>query len=42
MSRYWDTPSWPASTQDYVWQILVVSGIDMLNVDDMVSVSAWS
>jgi hypothetical protein len=42
MSRYWDTPSWPISTQGYVQQILVDSGIGRFDVDGMVSVSAWT
>lgn len=31
--RYWDLPSWPVSTRDHVWNVLVREGVDMLNVD---------
>lgn len=33
--RYWDLPSWPVSTRDRVWDLLVREGVDMLNVDDV-------
>ncbi|PPJ52216.1 hypothetical protein CBER1_09745 [Cercospora berteroae] len=36
-ARYWDTPSWPTSLRNYVWQTLVGEGVDVLNVDDLCS-----
>lgn len=36
-ARYWDTPSWPTSLRNYVWQTLVDEGVDVLNVDDLCS-----
>ncbi|KAF7866764.1 hypothetical protein EAF04_005606 [Stromatinia cepivora] len=32
-ARYWDTPAWPVTFQDYITGILVENGIGMLNVD---------
>jgi hypothetical protein len=37
-ARYWDTPSWPTSLRDYVWNVLVQEGADVLNVDDLEAV----
>ena len=34
-ARYWDTPSWPASLKEHVWDVLVKEGVGMLNVDDL-------
>ena len=34
-SRYWDTPSWPTSLRNHVWQVLLAEGADVLNVDDL-------
>ncbi|CAK4034005.1 Altered inheritance of mitochondria 6 [Lecanosticta acicola] len=36
-ARYWDTPAWPTSLRNYVWQILLDAGADILNVDDLES-----
>lgn len=36
-SRYWGTPDWPISLRDYVWQVLVNEGADLLNADDVES-----
>lgn len=33
--RYWDLPSWPVSTRDRIWDLLVKEGVDMLNVDNV-------
>jgi len=33
--RYWDTPSWPRGLRNYIWRLLVVEGVDYLNVDDL-------
>lgn len=35
MTRYWDTPGWPISVRNRVWGLLVGSGIDLLNADDL-------
>lgn len=37
--RYWDTPSWPRSLRNYIWDTLIKEGADVLNVDDLKSVS---
>lgn len=34
-ARYWDTPSWPTSLRNYVWQTLIDEGVDVLNVDNL-------
>ena len=34
-SRYWETPSWPTSLRNHIWQMLVEEGADILNVDDL-------
>ena len=34
-ARYWDTPSWPTSLRNHVWEILIQEGADVLNVDDL-------
>lgn len=33
--RYWELPYWPISLRNYVWEVLVREGVDMLNVDDL-------
>lgn len=35
--RYWSIPGWPVSLRNHVWRILVQEGVDMLNVDDLVT-----
>ncbi|KAJ5587071.1 RRNA biogenesis protein RRP5 [Penicillium hispanicum] len=35
--RYWGIPSWPRSLRNHIWRILAQEGVDMLNVDDLVS-----
>jgi hypothetical protein len=37
-ARYWDTPSWPTSLRNYIWDVLMQEGVDMLNVDDLEAV----
>lgn len=37
--RYWGVPGWPRSLRDYIWDVLVREGVDVLNVDDLQSVS---
>ena len=39
-ARYWDTPSWPVSSREHVWDVLVREGADMLNVDDLEAASS--
>lgn len=34
-SRYFNTPAWPVSARNHIWQVLVDEGADMLNVDDL-------
>ena len=34
-ARYWDTPAWPVSLRNHVWDVLVKEGVGMLNVDDL-------
>lgn len=35
--RYWSMPSWPRSLRNHIWRILAQEGVDILNVDDLVS-----
>jgi hypothetical protein len=37
-ARYWDTPSWPTSLRNHIWDVLVQEGVDVLNVDDLEAV----
>lgn len=41
-ARYWDTPSWPIARRNRIWNMLVESGIGVLNVDDVVSAGRWN
>lgn len=34
-ARYWDLPGWPVSARTAVWEILMTSGVDWLNADDL-------
>ena len=34
-ARYWNTPAWPVSSRDHVWDVLEKEGVGMLNVDDL-------
>ena len=38
-ARYWDTPAWPISVRDHVWDVLEKEGVGMLNVDDVIGAS---
>jgi len=38
-ARYWETPGWPVGLRNYVWELLMKLGADMLNVDDLYSAS---
>ncbi|KAH7377471.1 PLC-like phosphodiesterase [Cadophora sp. MPI-SDFR-AT-0126] len=40
-ARYWDLPAWPLGLRDYVWEVLVKEGVDVLNVDDLRGVAGW-
>lgn len=42
VSRYWDTPAWPVSARDRVWNTLVSNGVGILNVDDLQSAARWN
>ncbi|KAL8930570.1 MAG: hypothetical protein Q9208_000440 [Pyrenodesmia sp. 3 TL-2023] len=33
--RYWELPFWPIGLRNYVWEVLVNEGVDILNVDDL-------
>lgn len=35
MARYWDTPAWPISTRNAVWETLLGQGVGLLNADDL-------
>lgn len=37
-ARYWDLPSWPTSLRNYIWDVLVQEGVDVLNVDNLEAV----
>ncbi|PPJ55185.1 hypothetical protein CBER1_05688 [Cercospora berteroae] len=41
--RYWDTPNWPVSLRNSVWETLMREGVDMLNGDDLegMAVENW-
>ena len=39
-SKHWDTPAWPISFRDRIWDKLMENGVGVLNVDDLVSVDA--
>jgi hypothetical protein len=41
VSRYWDTPSWPISTRNRVWETLVDHGVGVLNVDSLETATRW-
>lgn len=34
-ARYWDLPEWPIKTRNYIWDLLVDEGVDLLNADDV-------
>jgi hypothetical protein len=35
LARYWDTPAWPISTRNAVWETLLLEGVGLLNADDL-------
>lgn len=40
-ARFWDTPGWPVSARNSVWQMLLDSGADWLNADDVKAASEF-
>ena len=34
-ARYWETPSWPTSLRNHIWDLLLQEGVDVLSVDDL-------
>jgi hypothetical protein len=41
LSRYWDTPSWPLSKRNKVWEALSDQGVGLLNVDSLETATRW-
>lgn len=39
--RYWDTPAWPDSTRNAVWQTLLEEGVALLNADDLIDAAGF-
>lgn len=37
--RYWDTPRWPRGFRDQIWELLLLEGVGVLNVDDLRAVA---
>ncbi|KAL8837518.1 MAG: hypothetical protein Q9170_002511 [Blastenia crenularia] len=33
--RYWELPFWPIGLRNYIWDLLIKEGVDILNVDDL-------
>jgi hypothetical protein len=33
--RYWGNPTWPVGLRNYVWNMLVQEGVDVINTDDL-------
>lgn len=40
-ARFWDTPGWPVSARNNVWNVLLESGADWLNADDVKAASEF-
>jgi len=40
-ARFWDTPSWPVGARNNVWRVLLDSGVDWLNADDLNAASEF-
>lgn len=38
-ARFWETPSWPISLRNHIWDVLVEEGANYLNVDDLKAAS---
>ena len=36
-ARYWETPQWPTSLRNHIWDVLITEGADLLDVDDLKS-----
>jgi hypothetical protein len=41
MARYWDTPAWPISTRNAVWETLIQEGVGLLNADDLAAAAGF-
>lgn len=41
-ARYWDTPAWPISTRNAIWEQLVRAGVALLNADDLAAAAGFS
>lgn len=40
-ARVWDTPNWPKTVRNTVWEQLLKAGVDYLNVDDLDDVASF-
>lgn len=40
-ARFWDTPGWPIAARNNVWRVLLDSGADWLNADDLDAASSF-
>ncbi|VDB86508.1 unnamed protein product [Peniophora sp. CBMAI 1063] len=40
-ARFWDTPGWPISARNAVWEELLTAGTDWLNADDLEAASKF-
>jgi hypothetical protein len=40
--RYWDTPGWPTSVRNGVWEVLEREGVGLLNADDLVAAAGFN
>jgi len=40
-ARFWDTPGWPVNARNNVWKVLLESGTDWLNADDLEAASQF-
>lgn len=40
-TRFYDTPGWPLSARNNVWKVLLDSGTDWLNADDLEAASQF-
>ena len=38
-ARYWETPAWPTSLRNHLWELLVREGADVINADDLRAVT---
>lgn len=40
--RYWDTPGWPVSVRNGIWETLWREGVTLVNVDDLVAGAGYT